>query len=179
MQPKTGNNDYPHPRNPKWVIILMQWKYKCTFQFCLYLKRNLNIFRVIHTSSNIASIDKAVCIFLNSTVGLVSALNTYNLWLFRQESQETREASWCCPNFSHKNCTPADSSCQSSTQTPTGHCSPQREEEHLVASRGAPKAAEGGGRCHRSQEVQDKLMKCVIGILTIFVQIMAFMTFLF
>lgn len=84
------------------------------------------------------------------------------LFICRQESKETSKHSPCIPNQS---CPPPCPRPQSPAQSSTPCQRPQGEEEHIFTSRGAPQAAEGCRRCNSSQEVQDKLMKWVVGSL--------------
>lgn len=84
------------------------------------------------------------------------------LFICRQESKETSKYSPCIPDQS---CPPPCPHPQSPAQSSTSCQRPQGEEEHIFTSRGAPQAAEGCRRCNSSQEVQDKLMKWVVGSL--------------
>lgn len=91
----------------------------------------------------------------------------YFLFICRQESKETREASKHSPCLPDQSCPPPYPHPQSPAQSSTPCQRPQGEEEHIFTSRGAPQAAEGCGRCNSSQEVQAKLMKWVVGVFNI------------
>lgn len=92
----------------------------------------------------------------------------YFLFICRQESKETREASKHSPCLPNQSCPSPCPRPQSPAQSSTPCQHPQGEEEHIFTSRGTPQAAEGSGRCNSSQEVQDKLMIWVVGFLILF-----------